>query len=318
MGIVMETTGVLLMAYGGPDTLQDVGPYLLDVRGGRATSPELVEEISQRYAAIGGGSPLLHITEEQAAALERVLNQKTGSQTRFKTYVGMRHWAPRIQSAIAKMQEDGIRQAIALVMAPHYSTMSTDVYFQHLNKAIDELGAEIEFKYIRSWYDHPELTAAIVEKVREASKNIPGGKPYILFTAHSLPEEIIREGDPYPAQLKQHAGLVAAALGLPDDRWEFCFQSAGRTGEPWLGPNIDQAVSRLAQDGQTELLVVPLGFVADHVEVLYDIDIEAKAAANRYGANLYRSASLNATPTFIEALADILFAVYNRELSSSH
>jgi ferrochelatase len=300
--------GILLMAYGGPDSLDDVEPYLLDIRGGRPTSPELVEEIRERYALIGGRSPLLDITRQQAEALEAHLNR--GGDARYRAYVGMRHWQPRIKEAVAHMAEDGIEGAVALVMAPHYSRMSSGAYFERLDEAIQDLGATITFTRVENWHDQPGLIDALEEKTTAALAKYYSGEmdalPKVIFTAHSLPTRILDWGDPYDVQLRQTAGLLAERLELPSDRWLFCYQSAGRSPEPWLGPQIENVIVELAQSGERRLLVVPIGFVCDHVEVLFDIDIEGRQLAETHGARLERSESLNTSPTFIAALADVV------------
>ena len=300
--------GILLMAYGGPDSLDDIEPYLLDIRGGRPTSPELVEEIRERYALIGGRSPLLELTRQQAQALEAQLN--CSGEARYRVYVGMRHWQPRIKETVADMVEDGIEQAVTLVMAPHYSRMSTGAYFARLDEALDDLGADIVFTRIESWHDHPGLIAALEEKTIEAlarfERDGTDALHKVIFSAHSLPTRILDWGDPYDAQLNETAGRVAERLDLPPDRWLFCYQSAGRSPEPWLGPQIEDVIVELAQAGEKRLLMAPIGFVCDHVEVLYDIDIESRGLAEAHGARLERSESLNASPTFIAALADMV------------
>ena len=300
--------GVLLMAYGGPDSLEDVEAYLLDIRGGRPTSPELVAEIKERYALIGGRSPLLDITRRQAKTLEANLNR--AGEVRFRTYVGMRHWQPRIREAVAQMAGDGIEQAVALVMAPHYSRMSVGAYFKRLDEAVQDLGVNITFGRIESWHDHPGLIAALSEKARDALALFDGdgggAAPKVIFSAHSLPSRIQEWGDPYDDQLHETAALVAEQLELPADRWLFCYQSAGRSAEPWLGPHIEDVIVELGQTGERRLLVVPIGFMCDHVEILYDIDIEGRQLAQAHSARLERSESLNASPTFIAALADLV------------
>jgi ferrochelatase len=303
-----DTIGILLMAYGGPDSLEDVEPYLLDIRGGRPTSRELVEEIKERYALIGGRSPLLELTREQAQALEAHLNRE--GERRYRTYVGMRHWRPRIKEAVARMAEDGIRRAVALVLAPHYSRMSAGAYFHHLEEAVRELGADVEFARVDSWHAHRGLIEALAEKAEQALARFDGqggaGLPKVLFTAHSLPTRILEWGDPYDAQLRETARLLAGRLDLPEDRWLFCYQSAGASSEPWLGPPIEEVIAEQARAGEQRLLVVPIGFVCDHVEILYDIDIESRQLAEQHGVHLERSESLNASPTFIAALAEIV------------
>jgi ferrochelatase len=311
---IPQTIGVLLMAYGSPDRLEDMGEYLLDIRGGRPTSETLVREISERYAMIGGRSPLLDLTRAQASALEEELNRRAAAQgLNFRAYIGMRHWEPRIKAAVAQMAGDGIRQAVGLVMAPHSSQMSTGAYFARLDEAIAELGVEMSVARIESWHAHPGLIAAIAEKVTAALAKFDGAPymghrpmPYVVFTAHSLPTRILAQGDPYDAQLHETAALLAGRLGLAQGRWRFSYQSAGQSPEPWLGPQIEQVVRELAQAGEKQLLVVPIGFVCDHVEVLYDIDIAARQIASEHGAHLERSESLNASPAFITALADLV------------
>lgn len=301
------TIGVLLMAYGSPDSLDELEPYLLDIRGGRPVSPALLAEIKERYALIGGRSPLLELTCAQANALERELNHRFEAQgLSFRTYVGMRHWQPRIREAVAQMDADGIKQGVAIVMAPHSSRLSTGAYFTRLQEAAGELGSKFNIARVESWFDHPGLIAALAEKVTPAMGLFKPDEPYVLFTAHSLPARILEQGDPYDAQLRQTARLLAERLGLRTGQWGFCYQSAGQSPEPWLGPPIEQQVIELIQSGVKNLLVVPVGFVCDHVEVLYDIDIAARNLAAAYGARLERSESLNASPALIATLADLV------------
>jgi len=304
----METIAVLLMAYGSPNSLEEIEPYLLDIRGGRPTTPELVAEIRTRYAQIGGRSPLLDITRAQAAALEEELNRSyADSDFNFRTYVGMRHWEPRIRKAVAQITADGIHTAIGLVMAPHQSLLSTGAYFSQLDTAITEQGVNLEVIRIDAWHDHPGLIDALTEKTSAALAHFDS-PPYVLFTAHSLPIRILREGDPYDAQLRQTAALVAEQLELTPGRWQFCYQSAGQSQESWLGPPIEQLIADLAQAGEKNLLVTPIGFLCDHVEILYDLDIMARQVAHQHGARLERSASLNTSATFIAALADLVWS----------
>lgn len=301
--------GLLLMAYGSPDSLDDIGPYLLDIRGGRPTSPELVAEIRERYAAIGGRSPLFDLTYQQAEALQDELNRRSaGKGVSFRAYVGMRHWEPRIKKAVAQLVSDGITQVVALVMAPHSSQMSTGAYFSRLDEAIADLGADLEVARIESWHNHPGLIDALAEKAAASLERFHEDSPFTIFTAHSLPTRILAQGDPYDNQLRETATLLADRLGLPGDRWLFSYQSAGQSQGPWLGPQIEEVVVNLASSGEMNLLVVPIGFVCDHVEVLYDIDIHCKQLANDNGARLERSESLNTSLTFITALADLVAA----------
>ncbi len=304
MASEMPPTGVLLLAYGSPADLKDMKAYLLDVREGRPPSPELVHEITHRYEQIGGRSPLLDRTNEQARALEAELNQRSNGQLHFKTYVGMRHWQPRIATAVEQMAADGVQQAVALVMAPHNSSMSVGKYFQALDSALQ--GQSIAFTRITDWHAWPGFLDAVAEKLTTGLAAFDGRTPYVIFTAHSLPTVILDHDDPYDQQLNETAVLLAKRFGLQAGRWQFCYQSAGASNIPWLGPPIEEVVARLADAGEQDLLVAPIGFVCDHVEVLYDIDIEARQIAAAHGARLERTPSLNSSPTFIRALADLV------------
>lgn len=301
----IETIGLLLMAYGSPEDLRQMEGYLLDVREGRLPSPELIKEISERYRRIGGKSPLLDRTREQATALENELNKRfAGREETFKAFVGMRHWQPRIFSAVDQMAKAGIHRAVAIVMAPHSSHLSTGKYYESLDKALD--GKKIKFLRIQSWHKHPGLLKAIAEKMEIGLAKFGDKTPYVIFTAHSLPTRILDTGDPYDDQLNETAQLLADRFELQANAWRFCYQSAGASAIPWLGPPIEEVVAELAKKGEKNLLVVPIGFVCDHVEVLYDIDIDARQIAEQYGAHLERSPSLNASPTFVAALADLV------------
>ncbi|TAK14471.1 MAG: ferrochelatase [Anaerolineae bacterium] len=305
MASSQDQIGILLMAYGSPEDLADMPAYLLDVRDGRVPGEELIHEITRRYTAIGGLSPLLERTREQARALETELNNRFRNTRRgVKTYVGMRHWQPRIAGAVEEMAADGIRRAIALVMAPHNSMLSIGKYYQALDLALE--GREIEFTRITSWHTHSGFLAALAEKLETGLSLFEEETPYAIFTAHSLPTFILDHGDPYDAQLNETAATLASRFSLAQDRWRFCYQSAGASNVPWLGPQIEQVVAELAEQGQRNLLVVPIGFVCDHVEVLYDIDIGARQLAAAHGARLERTPSLNASTAFIRALADLV------------
>ncbi len=299
------TTGVLLMAYGGPDSLDDIPTFLLDIRGGQPTSQELIDEITENYRKIGGRSPLLELTQRQAALVEARLNAGAPPGRRYKTYIGMRHWRPWIEEAVERMIADGIRDAVALVLAPHYSSMSTAKYFTKLDAALAKHPDAFNYTPVISYHDHPHYIRALAERVREGLAGMPQDT-LVIFSAHSLPQRILEQGDPYDAQLRETARLVAAQAGLPAERWTFSYQSAGRTPEAWLGPQLEDYVVALARQGRQNLLSVPVGFVADHVEVLFDIDIEARHAAEAAGARLERVPSLNDDPLFAEALADLV------------
>lgn len=303
-----STTAVLMMAYGGPDSLDDVAPYLLDVRGGRATSEALIAEVRNRYAEIGGKSPLLEITCRQAQALQTALN--TSGVGEYCVYVGMRHWRPYIRQAVERIASDGIHQITAICMTPFSSSMSTGAYFDHLDRAIaaqqDDANwrRAVEVKKIGAWYTHPRYIQAIAANLRAALMDQPGA--FVLFTAHSLPAALSEQGDPYATQFEHLARLVAQAAGLNESQWQSCFQSAGAQSTRWLGPSLEETIRQAAKERNTSLLVAPIGFVSDHVEVLYDIDIEARRIAAAEGIHLQRTASLNDQPLFIRALSEIV------------
>lgn len=300
-----ETIGVLFMAYGSPENLDQMEAYLLDVREGRQPSPELVHDITERYAQIGGKSPLLERTREQAEAVAAELNSRNASNGhRFEAYVGMRHWDPRIGEAVEQIERDAIGTVVSMVMAPHNSAMSIGKYY----KKLDEVARDkhISFLRVESWHKHPGFLDAVSEKIEEGLQQFGNEQPYIVFTAHSLPAKILEMGDPYDDQLNETAHLLAKRFELKEDGWRFCYQSAGANAIPWLGPQIEEVVEELAREGKKDLLIVPIGFVCDHVEVLYDIDIEARSIATEHGARLERTPSLNASPTFVQALADII------------
>ena len=291
--------GVLLVAYGAPSTVDDVEPYLLDVRGGRPTSPEMVAAFQQRYQAIGGGSPLLERTTEQAAALTRAMGNDV------PVYLGMRHWHPYIRDVFQQIQSDRVTRVVALALAPHFSTMSIGAYAER----IEEARGDVATTMVRQWFDHPGFLDAVAERVREGLDRFPAGvrdEVPILFTAHSLPERILAEGDPYQAQLRASVDGVLARIAPPPRPHHFAYQSAGQAGGPWLGPDAANVIASLAAAGSRHLLVCPIGFVSDHLEVLYDVDIEYRRLAAASGIQLERTASLNASPLLIEALAALV------------
>lgn len=301
-------TAVLLLAYGGPDSLEDIEPYLLDVRGGRPTAPELVAEVRERYARIGGRSPLLEITRAQAQRLEaRLAAVHAGRPTRV--YVGMRHWTPYIAETVRQIAADGFERVVALCMAPHASRYSTSAYRKKLDAAVEELGRPLEVIFIESWHDQPGFIQAIAENIRSALERFPAdarASVHHLFSAHSLPAAILEQGDPYPAQLAETARLVAERLGLPPAQWSQCYQSAGAIPGKWLGPQVDEILPELAERGVSDVLITAIGFVADHVEVLYDLDVEAREQAEALGLRFQRTASPNTSPAFIDALAQVV------------
>ena len=299
-----QLTGVLLMAHGSPDTLDDMAAYLQHVRGGRPTPPALVDDIRERYRVIGGRSPLLDLTRAQGKALEERLN---ADGVRSRVYVGMRHWHPFIKDTVKRMADDGIRRVVAVSMAPQYSRLSVGAYGRALETAQVELGVSLDVTTVTSWHDQPGLLHAFAERVREVCGQLTEearARLSPVFTAHSLPQRILAEGDPYPREVDRTAAGVAGLLGLTT--WEVAYQSQGATAEPWLGPTLDEVFERAAAQSRHSLLLVPIGFVCDHVEILYDIDILAQKIAREKGLWLMRTASLNTSPTFIEALAQVV------------
>jgi protoporphyrin/coproporphyrin ferrochelatase len=299
-----QVTGVLLMAHGSPDTLDDMAAYLQHVRGGRPTPPALVDDIRGRYRLIGGRSPLLDLTRAQGKALEARLN---AHGVRCRVDVGMRHWHPYIKDTVKRMAEDGIRRVVAVSMAPQYSRRSVGAYGHALETAQIELGVGLDVTTVTSWHDHPGLLQAFAERVQEVCSQLTEearAQFGVVFTAHSLPQRILAEGDPYPREVHRTAAGVAKLLGLTT--WEVAYQSQGAMAEPWLGPTLDEVFERAAAQHRRSLLLVPVGFVCDHVEILYDLDILAQKVAQGKGLCLMRTASLNTSPTFIEALASVV------------
>lgn len=296
--------GVLIMAYGGPNSLEEIPGYLSDIRSGRSTTPAVLAEISHNYHQIGGKSPLLEFTTAQVKAIEKCLNDE-----RFKLYLGMRHWSPWIEEVVGQMLDDGITHAISLVLAPHYSGMSIAKYQQKIAIGLEMYRGRIELANIDSYHDVPGLIAPLAERVQQGLARWPEGERsdiHVVFSAHSLPVRIIKEGDPYDQQLRETAALVAEKAGLRDDQWSWSYQSAGRSPEPWLGPQLEEYIPQLAQQGIKNIVSIPVGFVSDHVEILFDIDIEAQKTAQEYGVRLERPPALNADPIFMQQLADLI------------
>lgn len=297
----MEKIAVLLMAYGTPNSLEEIEPYYTDIRGGRKPSPENLRELVTRYQHIGGRTPLLDITREQARALQAQLGDG------FRVYVGMKHWHPYIAQAIEEIVRDGLRRVIALALAPHYSRFSIDGYIQRVRDAVAKLGAPLDVTYVESWNNHPLFLRSVAERMQAARHQL-GASDWdgieVIFSAHSLPERILHSNDPYPRELRETCEGVAALVGLK--RWRLAYQSAGRTGEKWLGPDILDTLNEIGTNGQRRVLVAPIGFVADHLEVLYDIDVECAEHAHNLGIEMRRIESPNASPAFMAALAAIV------------
>jgi protoporphyrin/coproporphyrin ferrochelatase len=289
--------GVLLLAHGSPDSPDDVPKFLLKVTGGRELLPEVIEEVKRRYASIGR-SPLTEITQRQRELLEQKIN--------MRVYVGMRNWRPFISQTLRQMVTDGIHRAVVICMAPQNSRTSVGLYRSSLRACADP---EMIFDFVESWHDQPFLIQAFADKLRagrEKARRELGRSLPVIFTAHSVPQRTILEGDPYEIQAKRTAELVAAAASLERSEWRFAFQSQGMSGGPWLGPTVEATILDLARSGHPGVFIQPIGFVCDHVEVLYDIDIAFKQFAEKQGLRLWRAESLNDSPPLISALADIV------------
>ena len=298
-------TAVLLMAMGGPDCLENVEPFLLDVRGGRPTPSALVEEIRERYRATGGKSPAVGITQEVARKLEQQLNQSGGG--RYRVYVGLRHWHPFIKETYAELLKESPEQVIGVCMAPQQSSLSTGAYRKKVEEARAGLSDQTPVTYVGSWNRHPHLVAAIVTNIRQALEKFPSeirATVPVLFTAHSLPERIVAMKDPYPDEVRGTVEAVTEALG--NQPTYFAYQSQGRSSEPWLGPTVEGMLDTIQQARHRHVLVAPIGFICDHVETLFDIDIELKQLAVSKGLHLERMAMLNDSPAMLETLRDVL------------
>jgi len=299
--VLLGNTAVLLLAYGGPDSLNDVPAYLLDIRSGRETPQEFVDEITERYRLIGGRSPLLEIASSVASKLQ--------NQIGVPVYLGMRHWKPYISDVVKQMAADGVNHIVAICMAPHYSELSIGKYRQKLEEAI--AGKDITVSFVESWHTQPNYLNGLAESVRKTIKQWPSQireSVQIIFTAHSLPLSILEKGDPYDRQLQETTRLLAKKLALPGDRWMLSYQSAARTPVPWLGPQIEDLVGELAEDGYQDLLIAPIGFIADHVEVLYDIDIGVARIGRQLGLRVERTPMLNDSAPLIDALTSLYHA----------
>jgi protoporphyrin/coproporphyrin ferrochelatase len=280
------STAVILMAYGSPERVEDIRPYLEDIREGRPVSDEAVEELAERYRRIGGRSPLDEITKRQRAALERELG--------LPVHVGMKHWHPRIGEAVDAALDGGADRLVGVVLAPHYSALSIAGYRERLEEALD---GRAELRFVESWHDHEPFLDVLADRVR-------GTDGHVVFTAHSLPERILALGDPYRHQVLESSRLIAERAGI--EQWSFAFQSASPTGEPWLGPDILDELDSLSVSGVRKVLVAPVGFVSDHLEILWDLDVEARERAAGLGLELGRIESLNDDPAFIRALAEVV------------
>jgi protoporphyrin/coproporphyrin ferrochelatase len=277
-------TALVLMAYGSPTRLEDVPAYLEDIRGGRPSAPGVLDHLVERYRGIGG-SPLNEITERQRAALQDELG--------VPVFVGMKHWTPRIADAVELALATGAERIVGLVLAPHYSKLSVGGYRTRLEDALAE---RAELVFVESWFDHEPFLQVVADRLR-------GTTAHVVFTAHSLPERVL-EGDPYEEQMRESGRLIAERAGL--DSWSVAFQSESQTGGKWLGPDILTELERLREEGAERVLVAPIGFASDHLEILWDLDVEARGRADELGLAFERMPSPNDDPAFISALAALV------------
>lgn len=292
-----KKSAVLLLAHGSPDSPADVPEFMKHITGGRPVPDAVLEEVKHRYGLIGK-SPLTEITQAQAEGLR----QKLG----MPVYLGMRNWHPFIADAVREMMSSEVEQVLAICLAPQNSSTSTGLYRKAL---MAELKPDVAVNFIEAWHDHPLLIQAFAEKLepvwRRANETLNSSAP-LIFTAHSVPTRTILAGDPYEQQAKETAQLVAGKLsGLTPELWRFAFQSQGMSGGPWLGPTVESAILEFKKQGHKGVVIAPVGFVCDHVEVLYDVDVAFRQFAAEQGMQLWRPESLNASPTFIAALSSL-------------
>ncbi|HLS07775.1 ferrochelatase [Lentibacillus sp.] len=304
--------GLLVMAYGTPYKEEDIEPYYTDIRHGKKPSEEELQDLKDRYKAIGGISPLARITEEQTKALEEKLNAER-DDIEFKAYIGLKHIHPFIEDAVQQMAEDGIEEAVSIVLAPHYSTFSVKSYNQRAQDTAAKYGISIES--VESWYDEPGFIKYWADQISAIYDDMPADereKAVLVVSAHSLPEKILQDGDPYPDQLKETARLISKATGI--NNYAIGWQSEGNTPDPWLGPDVQDLTRDLyEQKGYRSFVYAPVGFIADHLEVLYDNDYECKVVCDELGANYHRPEMPNAHPQFIATLADVVMKKVKRE-----
>jgi len=311
--------GMLVMAYGTASGPNDIERYYTDIRGGRPPTPERLEELKDRYAAIGNVFPLGETTTAQAQGLVERLN-RAGDLGTFRAYLGMKHSPPFIPETVAAMRADGIERAVGIVMAPHWSGMSVETYVERIELAVDEQGGGLPaFSFVRHYHDHPAFIAFLATRVAAALQSLPPPERAgvsVIFSAHSLPVRTLEDGTQrckycdcdhscrYRDGLQATADLVAHQLGLTD--YTIAWQSAGRTDDPWWGPPIEDVIVQIAERGSTAVVVCSAGFVADHLEILFDLDIEAKQIAERSGLAFARTRMPNADPEYLDVLAQVV------------
>jgi len=312
--MAVEQTGLLVMAYGTPEHMEDVRPYLTHIRHGHEPSDEAVEDLQHRYGLIGGPSPLYQTTVRQMEALVERLNVG-GPQ--YRGYLGMKHWHPYIPDAVEQMASDGIERATAITLAPHFSTMSIAQYLSYVSDGMERLDDPPRVLCVKSYHDEPKLIDAFEEKLFEAMMAVPGEHAKdlpVIFTAHSLPEKILEADDPYREQLLTTCRLLAKRFEGLD--WRFAFTSQGETKDRWLGPTLAETLDEIAAEGHKAVLACTVGFVSEHLETLYDFDIEGKQDAEERGLAFYRAPALGTSPTFIAALAEVVRKAEAGELAN--
>lgn len=299
------THAVFVLAYGTPAKLEDIEPYYTHIRGGRPPSPPALADLVERYRRVGGQTPLLAISQQVADAIQIWLDDLAPGACRV--YLGMKHWHPFIGDVTRQMLDDGITHVTAVVLAPHYSRYSLEGYRKYIKQALAADGRTLELDFIESWHNNPHYHDLMLERIAAARTQLPADvrdDALVLFSAHSLPEKIVALGDPYPDYLRDSARAIATRGGI--DRWDFCYQSAGQTGEPWLGPDILDKLETLHAQGTRAVVSVPFGFVAEHLEVLWDIDTEAQDKAGELGMALTRIQMPNADAAFVAVVADVI------------
>lgn len=301
---------VLVMSYGTPERMDQIEAYYTHIRRGRPPSAEELQELTERYEAIVGGVfPLREHTNKQVAELQRALDALDDG-CEYVCFQGLKHASPFIEDGVQRIADAGIQEAVGVVLAPHYSVMSVGSYIQRAAEKAEKLG--IRMRFVKSYHTRPELIEAYTERISESLEQFEGGKTggYVLFTAHSLPERILEMNDPYVDQLLMTSRLIAEQTGI--SRWQFAWQSAGRTADPWLGPDILDVMTDLQKQGVKEILACPIGFVSDHLEILYDLDIKAKQHAAELGVHFERVRSLNQDPKYIKLLRDLVVELKDR------
>ncbi|ENI2713679.1 ferrochelatase [Listeria monocytogenes] len=306
-----KKVGLLVMAYGTPYKDEDIERYYTDIRHGHKPSEEMIADLRGRYHAIGGLSPLAKITEAQAYGLEKALNESQ-DEVEFKAYIGLKHIEPFIEDAVEAMHKDGIEEAISIVLAPHYSSFSVEAYNKRAKDAADKLGG-LRIKAINDWYKQPKFIQMWADRINETAKQIPADElldTVLIVSAHSLPEKIKQHNDPYPDQLQETADFIFEKVVVP--HYALGWQSEGKTGEPWLGPDVQDLTRELyGREKYKHFIYTPVGFVAEHLEVLYDNDYECKVVTDEVGATYHRPPMPNSDPELLEVLRTVVWEKYS-------